>query len=182
MAASRERARQRADNIKPVIEQIQKAGITTLEGIARELNERNVKNLSGRRVESDGIMRMLKGSVTRRPGPASGSHPPAPVIGRRGRGRKRGPPHTRALRMARTVDEAKETRDDAVAMKAYAGRPGTRTWSPMIQMRTEIRVGELMEAQRRTEGLPLVLGFEPCPSPLAASPVDHPDGHPDGRQ
>ena len=59
-AANRQRARQWADNIMPVIAQIQAAGITTLEGIARELNARNVKASRGGEWNRTGVMRMLK--------------------------------------------------------------------------------------------------------------------------
>jgi hypothetical protein len=54
--------------------------------------------------------------------------------------------------MARTVDEAKEIRDDAVAMKAYARQARNKDLladATAIQVPAEIRVGELMEAQRR---------------------------------
>ena len=59
-AANRERARQWADNIKPVIAQIQAAGITTLEGIARELNARNVKTSRGGEWHKMTVARVLK--------------------------------------------------------------------------------------------------------------------------
>jgi hypothetical protein len=47
IAASQEGAKQWAANINPVIEQIRGAGITTLDGIARELNNRNIRTARG---------------------------------------------------------------------------------------------------------------------------------------
>ena len=44
----------------PVIVQIQAAGITTLDGIAKELNARNVKASRGGEWNRTGVMRMLK--------------------------------------------------------------------------------------------------------------------------
>jgi DNA invertase Pin-like site-specific DNA recombinase len=59
-AANRERAQQWADNVIPVIAQIQAAGITTLEGIAKELNARSVKASRGGEWNRTGVMRVLK--------------------------------------------------------------------------------------------------------------------------
>jgi N6-adenosine-specific RNA methylase IME4 len=62
----------------------------------------------------------------------------------------------RAIAEAKTVDEAKEIRDQTVAMKAYARQAKNKDLladCTVIQMRAEIRVGELMEAQRAAIGL-----------------------------
>ena len=59
-AANQERARQWADNIMPVIAQIQATGITTLEGIAKELNARNMKTSRGGEWHRTSVMRVLK--------------------------------------------------------------------------------------------------------------------------
>ena len=59
-AVNQGRARQWAENMMPVIAQIQATGITTLEGIAKELNARNMKTSRGGEWHRTSVMRVLK--------------------------------------------------------------------------------------------------------------------------
>lgn len=63
----------------------------------------------------------------------------------------------RALADAKAIDEAKEIRDHAEAMRAYAKQANNKeleadAWE--IRIRAERRIGELIAAQRDTVGLP----------------------------
>ena len=58
-ASNQERARQWAANVKPVIERIQSAGITTLDGIAKELNARGIKTSRGGEWHKTTVARVL---------------------------------------------------------------------------------------------------------------------------
>ena len=62
----------------------------------------------------------------------------------------------RAVAEAKTIDEAKEIRDRAMALKAYARQAKNKDLEAdvvEIRLRAERRVGELMGAQRETVGL-----------------------------
>lgn len=62
----------------------------------------------------------------------------------------------RALYEAKSVDEVKDLRDKAAAMKAYARQAKNKQLeidAAEIRMRAERRLGELMELQRQTVGL-----------------------------
>ncbi len=62
----------------------------------------------------------------------------------------------RALVEAKTVDEAKDIRDKAEAMRAYAHQAKNRQLevdAAEIRMRAERRLGELIVAQKETVGL-----------------------------
>ena len=58
-ASNQERAKQWAANVKPVIERIQSAGITTLDGIAKELNARGLKTSRGGEWHKTTVARVL---------------------------------------------------------------------------------------------------------------------------
>jgi DNA invertase Pin-like site-specific DNA recombinase len=60
VAASQERAKHWAANTIPVIEQIRGAGITTLVGIARELNNRNIRTARGGQWHPTSVARLKK--------------------------------------------------------------------------------------------------------------------------
>ena len=79
----------------------------------------------------------------------------------------------RAVAEAKSIDEAKDIHDEALKLKAYARQAKNRDLLADvtdIQMRAEIRVGELMEAQRQTEGL--AKGGQPYQSTgLSQNPV-----------
>jgi DNA invertase Pin-like site-specific DNA recombinase len=62
IAASQERTKRWAANINPVIEQIRSAGITTLDGIARELNNRNIRTSRGGQWHPTSVARLRKTS------------------------------------------------------------------------------------------------------------------------
>jgi protein gp37 len=62
----------------------------------------------------------------------------------------------RAVAEAKTVDEVKNIRDTAIAMKAYARQAKNREMESDavgIRMRAERRVGQLMNGQKKTVGL-----------------------------
>lgn len=59
-AANQERARQWSRNLMPTIERIQASGITTLEGIAKELNARNIKTARGGEWHKTSIARVIR--------------------------------------------------------------------------------------------------------------------------
>lgn len=59
-AANQKRARRWASNIMPMIEHIQAGGVTTLEGIAKELNERNVRTARGGEWHKTSVARVIR--------------------------------------------------------------------------------------------------------------------------
>ena len=62
----------------------------------------------------------------------------------------------RAVAEAKTVDEAKDLRDKAEAMRAYARQAKNRQLevdTAEIRMRAERRLGEIIKAQKDTVGL-----------------------------
>jgi len=62
----------------------------------------------------------------------------------------------RAIAEAKTVDEVKEVRDEAARMKLYAKQAKNRALeadAAAIRMRAERRVGQMMEAQKKSVGL-----------------------------
>jgi DNA invertase Pin-like site-specific DNA recombinase len=66
-ASNRERARQWALNIMPVIEHIRVSGITSLDGIAREMNARGVKTARGGEWHKTTVLRVLAAAASEAP-------------------------------------------------------------------------------------------------------------------
>ena len=78
----------------------------------------------------------------------------------------------RAVAEAKTVDEAKDLRDKAEAMRAYARQAKNRQLevdTAEIRMRAERRLGEIIKAQRDTVGL--AKGGQPYQNPTGQDKV-----------
>jgi DNA invertase Pin-like site-specific DNA recombinase len=80
-AANQERARQRALNVIPVIAQIQAGGVMTLEGIAKELNARNVKTARGGEWHKTSVARVIRLAAATQPLVAEPVDRPEPATG-----------------------------------------------------------------------------------------------------